>query len=226
MSKRRLYGYTRISNHQKKRKTKKQLEYFVYNKANRKIALEFKKKLKIYQLYLDRYNDNNFYSYLSPYYLNKYYHTDKNVYKSIGYIFERYIHFDQLITDWTKGIRDIIFTKIMTMIGADFDEDLEYFMNLYHEDIMIDTMMALLKDLSGYVHTNRSSFYTYVINIFPYTYCHAFNSIYVREQKYITLKDSLNLPIEDCTPKTDLVFQQIFDFIPVADLNIAKEYLN
>jgi hypothetical protein len=81
-------------------------------------------------------------------------------------------------------MRDIIWSRVMLLTGADFNSEIEDFIQVHHEDLLAEALLSLFKNLDSYVSTNRSSFYTYVVNTLPYDYSRAFYSLYNDEVKY------------------------------------------
>lgn len=212
--KKRLYGFARTSTHSKKRSTYKQKEKRKIYKANRSFRDEFRKKRRYYNLYLDQFRGNNYTSYLSPSIVNDLYHKhDKDIMSTISYIITRYRDFDKLFVDWEDGVRDIIFCKIMKMTDADWDPDLEHLLREFHEDLLLEAIYRFYKQVDQYVHTDRSSFYTYIVNALPYAYYLSYLSCLTREKEHSAIKDrmaywtSYDLEQEEIQINFDLIYK-------------------
>jgi hypothetical protein len=190
----RLYGFNKDHSYQSKRKTNIQRDRNQIGRENYLIRKEFKNnKLKYYTLYKDRFLGNSYSSYLSPYFLNYFYYKNKDINKCFTYLVSRYQDIDTIILDWNNGVRDIVWAKVMKITGADFDQDLEYFIQSNHADILNQSMLDLFLVLADYLHTNRSSFYTYVVNILPYIYLGAFEHLYSKEKKHLLIKQTYTI---------------------------------
>lgn len=159
--------------------------------------------LRYYKLYKN-YNNNNYVSYLSPYYLNLYYHKENSINKTFNYIYSRFSNIEVLLSDWKAGLREIIFSKIMRITNIDYDYSLEKSLIQRHEDCLQDSLLELFLD-KNYIHTKNTSYYTYIINIIPFIYSKYFNRYLLKDQKYIN-----KLPILYYHPEPNIEILSLF----------------
>ncbi len=147
----------------------------------------------MYDLYLDIYNGNNYQTYLSPYFINKAYHKESNPSKVFEFVYLKYRDISKLIEDWEQGTRDVIFARIMQLTGADLNPDVESIIRINHPDILQDTLIRILDAAKNYVYTKHTSYYTYLINIFPRIYRSELNRY---KQSLESYKDSIVIESE------------------------------
>lgn len=84
----------------------------------------------------------------------------------------------------------------MRITGADLDKETYDSMVSLHKDTWQEVMIRLFKSIEeSYVHTKKTSFYTYVVNVLPKMYSMRFLLLHNIEKKYCTT--NIDLPSYD-----------------------------
>ena len=156
------YGFKRYSVRQRHRVTKETLKY----RRNRP------------QYRLD--------SILRPYDVNSNYIDNK---KLILLIYEKYYDFDYIYRKFQDGYKDVVFKRIFSLIGLSKDIRVLDFLRENYLEILHEAIVKFMNSIDNYVEESGFTFYTYLVNIFPYCFSSSFSLIEGMETKVDIVKD-------------------------------------
>lgn len=154
------------------------------NAERSKLSQGFKNPQERYLLARNYTSNLQYGSYLSPHYINR--KLDKD--EVFNYILEKYSDIDRLLKDdLEESHKDIVFSKIGRLCGL-YTEDVEWYLRQNHQEILTEALEDLLYLKNIYIKTDKTSLYTYIVNILPFYYYDVFSTLYTNDKKYWAIK--------------------------------------
>jgi hypothetical protein len=199
----RRYGFQRNSVRQKHRVKKSILDY-KSKFPNRK-----------YRCY-------TFQSYLYTRKINSLYQEGK-MNQVLELFYKAYSNLDVLLDDYRYGYRDLLFSKVVSLTGIYRDDDTMQLFKCNYDDLIIDTLVQFIDTIDNFVSTDKSTFYTYMINIIPYrisTLLYSLNDNIIHEEIDLDEIDSgYKIDIEQINPLGVYILEKL------SDRRCNREYL-
>lgn len=149
----RRYGFKRYSVRQSHRVTKKTLE----------------RRRKGYKY--------EFQSIIRPYDVDLCY-KNKDMHQLMKLIYDKYSDFQSVLTIYQDGYHDKLFKRIFSLTSTLKDPIRLQFLEENYLDILHETIIKFIDTIDNYVEASTFTFYTYLVNVFPYTFSYCFSSIW------------------------------------------------
>ncbi|RLA57904.1 MAG: hypothetical protein DRQ78_12895 [Epsilonproteobacteria bacterium] len=118
-----------------------------------------------------------FYSIIKPYDVDLCF-DNKDMHQLMKLIYEKYSNFESVLTIYQDGYHDHIFRRIFSLTRVLKDPIRLEFLKENYLDILHETIIRFINTIDNYVEASTFTFYTYLVNVFPYTFSSCFSSIW------------------------------------------------
>jgi len=93
-------------------------------------------------------------------------------------IYDKYSDFQSVLTIYQDGYHDNLFRRIFSLTSTLKDPIRLQFLEENYLDILHETIIKFIDTIDNYVEASTFTFYTYLVNVFPYTFSYCFSSIW------------------------------------------------
>jgi len=105
-------------------------------------------------------------------------YENKDMHQLMKLIYDKYSNFESVLTIYQDGYHDVLFRKIFSLTRVNKSPIRLQFLKENYLDILHETIIKFIDKVDNYVEASTFTFYTYLVNIFPYTFSSCFSSIW------------------------------------------------
>jgi len=105
-------------------------------------------------------------------------YKNKDMHQLMKLIYDKYSDFQSVLTTYQDGYHDELFKRIFSLTSTLKDPIRLQFLEENYLDILHETIIKFIDTIDNYVEASTFTFYTYLVNVFPYTFSYCFSSIW------------------------------------------------